>query len=238
MNYQTENYDLSFQSTIPHYSIFPELMPFVGGDWDVVNKRILLIGESHYLKGGGTLFSNESDTWYTLDPSLLESDHRTNINTRLTVRDADNYKVSTNGYHCKAHSIFYNMKSAIATALAKDISGKTVFENFSYYNYFQRPAEVVGGSIKVTGRDREVAFETLKQIHSILKPHQIIFVSSKAHDNFIKQLNSDKFIDRELVSRIPHPACAWWNTEMKRFQGRTGKEQFSSIIKDSGISLS
>lgn len=47
-NFYTTEFDELFKSNISHLTNYPEMLPFVGLNW-MQSKKILLIGESHWL---------------------------------------------------------------------------------------------------------------------------------------------------------------------------------------------
>ena len=52
-------------SQIHHYIKFPSLMPFVGKSYIKASKKILFLGESHYLPNNSNINLNPQD-WYSL----------------------------------------------------------------------------------------------------------------------------------------------------------------------------
>lgn len=234
----TEEFDEDFKK-IPHYVQYPQMLPFVGREWGKSRMKILLVGESHYIDGECLAIDlpekDYENDWYELDSKLF-SDYLANyIRTRGAVNAAENPEISKSTLN-----IFYNMADVARKGISSLQSEPHIFPYFSFYNYFQRPAFSEGDSIINSGKDNDVAYETLTEIVKIIKPSGILFASSKAHDAFRWYLNSDKGDDifkHVLSDYSPHPGCAWWNTEAKKYglrsngNGyRTGREKFADIL--------
>lgn len=67
------HFDSQFQS-IPFYKHHPYMIPFVGEDYDSPkHKKLLLIGESHYLPKGSTVHY-DANAWYNRTPSLSKDE--------------------------------------------------------------------------------------------------------------------------------------------------------------------
>jgi hypothetical protein len=229
------NYDAQLKAALKHLVSYPQMLPFIGHAWDSHTDRILLIAESHYLPVGRTC---DSQTWYDGDASLLSKDEKDWTDTRGVIRVADDYSIYKE-HHAKGHSIFYNMKSAIFAARQISKHDQRVFQNFGYYNYFQRPAEKSGKSIITSGNDYRVAYETLKAIAQIAKPTALVFVSKKAHTSFChwRRQENDGIFDAIPSYSVPHPASAWWNKPSNAHGGITGKAKFINIIKKLDLQL-
>lgn len=217
---------------IPHYQHHPEMLPFVGKNYCNKRKRVLLVGESHYLTH--TKERNVSADYIALNwyekPLFF---HDTN---NVFCKDFMNY--TTRG-----------ILSAFVES-GKDGSGWIIFSNpirayyneehvnhlhihdFAFINFYQRPAFEFGKSINTTigernlnleKQDHNVACETLNAVIDIISPDIIVFLSRKAYNNFI----CEKAVD---IYRVPHPTCCWWNRESKN--NKKGREAFKEILID------
>jgi hypothetical protein len=80
--------------------------------------------------------------------------------------------------------------------------------------------------------------ENLLVLIETLKPDKIIFVSSKAYNDF--KINSTVNLRKQLpfIGSVPHPsASSWWNRSSPKYginsKGKiaTGKEKFERIIR-------
>jgi len=218
---------------IPHYQHHPEMLPFIGKNYCNKRKRVLLVGESHYLthaKKNQVSADYIALNWYE---KVLHFNNPNNI----FYKDFKNY--TTRGI----------LKSFIESK--KDGSGWIIFSNpirayynedhvnhfhihdFAFINFYQRPAFEFGKSINTTEeekklnlkeKDNSVACETLQAVINIISPDIIIFFSKKAYNSFV--LN-----DSDITPvRIPHPTCPWWNRATKH--NKKGKETFKEILFD------
>ncbi len=204
-------------------------LPHIGKDYDISIPKILIIAESHYLpKENNNAFS--ANDWYFNSEkvySIIKS--KSWINTRSVVNHYQMNKISKGGM-----SIFYNLEKSFKNVY-NDVS---LFEVCAYINYFQRPSETAGDSINVSSVDSEIALENLLGLIKILKPTKIIFVSSKAYNDF--KLNTTDKLRKQLpfIGSVPHPsASSWWNRPSKKYglntkgNTATGREKFERIIK-------
>jgi hypothetical protein len=231
----TTIFDEELISKIPHLKNYPQMKPYIGSKWKNQNRKILLIGESHYIPGD-ELKDLENEThltnWYHNTSDNFYQGLADYIDTRGVIHKADNPKLE--GYS-KALMIFYNLKREIQNTVIELKTESEIFPYFSVYNYFQRPHFKEGGSIKNARIDNEIAYKTLKSIISIIKPTDIIFVSSKAKDSFDFQFSIDG--EKEIfgtikVDSVPHASCRWWNTVSGRYGNRTGREKFIALISN------
>jgi hypothetical protein len=230
----TTAYDASISSELKHLQQYPEMMPFIGRNWDKVNHRILLLGESHYIPGNDVTSERKNEThvtdWYNNHSSNFSSYLSNYINTRRVIDIAE--KVKENGYK-KPLTIYYNLKAAIKEELTALSQEAFIFPLFSFYNYFQRPAFVETASIDNTPTDDSIAYHTLKVIVKVIQPHAIIFVSKKAANSFYGQLKKDDqsaFFRDIRIDNVPHPSCAWWHKKSKACAGQTGREKFIQLL--------
>ena len=63
----TTRYDEQLQ-TLVHYQNYPEMLPFIGTNYDSHEKKLLIIGESHYLPKDTLV---DVMKWYEMDSSML-----------------------------------------------------------------------------------------------------------------------------------------------------------------------
>lgn len=238
--YLTE-FDLQLTKSIPHLENYPQMLPFIGKNWKRSKCKILLVAESHYLPAGSNAKS-VSDKWYSGSVSLLNKTEQDWTHTRNIIRTADFYAV-TKINHSRGHSIFYNIKNAVFEAKKIDKRNITLFENLSFYNYFQRPAEFTGNSIVNNPMDEQIAFRTLTEVVSAIKPTIVLFVSKKAYNSFKCNQNivkSDIFKDI-IIDTVSHPASRWWNKASwangNSKEKLSGKQKFINLINKSEFEI-
>lgn len=217
---------------IKHYTIHPEMMPFVGFEYDKMQKKILLVGESHYLnqishedgEKPSFDFSNEFSeiNWYEMNFDTIKSNY-----PKSGLAQQKSYVYTRNvvcsflaGYPGVGYGIFHTPLTAI-----HDVLNKNDFNEFAFMNYFQKPAYKFGESIKkyIDDNDKKIAFDTLVGVVKSITPTKIIILSSTVRDRLNELLpESERFIEGVPVYYTCHPTCAWW----RRNDGKHGKKAF------------
>lgn len=225
----TEKFDELLKSKIVHFSNYPEMLPFIGSHW-VQSKRILLIGESHYFPFF-EVHESYFIKWYDLNSKDLTEGQKSYITTRK------NFVKIKSGGHSKPLLLYYNLQKAVREAVNfKD--EQFVFNEFCFYNYFQKPAsanEIKGEnrSIDPTKEDKEFAFKTFEKFVDIVKPKNVIFVSKKSYDAFNEVKSQGKAIFSNIkIDFVPHAGRQWWNRKSKAYGNRTGKQKFIDILEN------
>jgi len=232
--YYSQEFD-TLLNKIDIYNRFP-FLPFVGSNYSKSKIKILYLGESHYLPIDVTNKTPVDDSWYhkQLSDFKLNDEAKRWLSPRLII---DESVIKSNKQN-KSHSIFTN--------IGKEMSNIYKLENYneamktiSFYNYFLRPAELKGKSIKNTIKDDKFAFKHLIKMNGILKPDAIIFASRKAFIAFHSSLKNGNDTINEIVNKIysiPHPGCRWWNKKSKSYAFNnsgplTGKEKFQEVLR-------
>ena len=225
------NIDQQLQQSIPFLNLVPGLLPHIGSSYAKAKRKIIIVGESHYL--AKSLNNKVSrDAWYDDTASVIEQVKHANslgyIHTRGVIEDM------LTGKFNKAYTIFYNLNREY-----QDVFSTTthLFEDAAYLNYFQRPAEQTGDSIKNNARDNQVAYDNLINLCTILNPDVVVFVSSKAYEAFRSEehKHGNAHFKHDAV---PHPASAWWNKPSRNYginkdgSIRTGKQKFRAILSE------
>lgn len=234
-------------SSISHYRIHPELIPFVGSDYD--KYRILIIGESHYInqpKNASDIALNDFSEWWEKPcPHLLENSEGW-VNTRGVI---DNYMSGKSG----SYGIFTNVvKSFSKTVLKREIKritleDKQLFSHFSFMNFFQMPSLYNGmkywdslrRSAKLAGDKNlaekvwkkcvEVSASVTDEVIEILKPKTVIFVSISA-GNAYRNASTKQHSDTEIIY-TSHPSTPFtWNKALKSLNGKKGKDVLEDAL--------
>jgi hypothetical protein len=192
---------------LPHYHHYSQMLPLIGSHYRRMNKQVLVIGESHYLR-------KESEgkrapaPWYDgTAAAMLDDADRNWIHTRGTAGSGENQK-----YGSKAFSIYRNVEYAIKELLVgEDLPVDNYLRYTAYYNFFQRPAET-GKSLDLTDTDKLKAYEHLVALVGILEPTHLAFVSKLAYRAFwAVHKDFPQFYLREIFGTA-HPSCRWWNS--------------------------
>lgn len=223
-------------ANLNHYINYPRLIPWVGSKY-LSGKRVLVIAESHYLPEGVT-YHHDVERWYSgneqsliqhiAENCTIESEKKNGINYIntsgiLRVRSNDMLSEKRRKFSSKGHAIYRNIFSTLNSSAFNYTNYLDAIDHVAYYNYFQRPAELSGDSIKVTSQDKVIAESTLKHVIETLNPELILVVSSKV-GKVIKPLLSDY---NHVITA--HPASPWWNRATKK--GVTGKQCFSEFLE-------
>lgn len=204
-------YDSRFLS-IPFYRSHPYMTPFVGDAYESPKyKKLLLIGESHYMPEGSTVH-HDAAKWYCGNPVLTEVEQDW-CNTRGT-------REGKSGRFGKEIDRCLNLVQP---------SGGNGWHQVAFLNYFLRPADCATGieelwkSYGGESLDRELAIRNLISVLEILRPDLIIFLSSKVckcaeTDDYPKYFGGNLW-DWTAAHGIDycytmHPSSAHWNKPM------------------------
>ena len=167
---------------IQHFKLHPELLPFVGANYD--KYKVLLIGESHYIDLEKSSSKNDAFyDWYKESTKDVFIKSKSNSFEYFT--HWFNTREVVNKFMCKkrtkAHHIFQYPGQIVQNKydLASD---SEAFSMMAFYNYFQRPNTIPGGSFKSMDTNFDeynFAIETADEIFSKLQPNLIVFLSIK-----------------------------------------------------------
>ena len=154
-----------------HLRRFPCMRPWIGNRYqDERHKRLLVIGESHYLPPGSTIH-HDPDRWYRSSQDDLSPEEIRWASTTGNIT----------GRWTRAHRIYGAIQDEIARTLTD--AGVTPdglpLNHIAYCNYFLRPAPTAGGSMEGNARQRdlEVAEEALRWFILCHQPELVIVTS-------------------------------------------------------------
>lgn len=193
--------------TLLHYQHYPEMLPLVGSHYRRMNKQVLVIGESHYLRKESE-GKRAVEMWYNgTAAATLDKVDRNWIHTRGTAGSGIDQK-----YGSKAFSIYRNVEFAIQELLTSEgLPADNYLRYVAFYNYFLRPAKT-GLSLDLTESDEKKAYEHLVILVEILQPTHLAFVSKLAYYAFWNfHRENPQFYRREIFGTA-HPGCRWWNS--------------------------
>ena len=204
-----------------HLRRFPCMHPWIGSRYrDDRHKRLLVVGESHYLPPESTIH-HDPDRWYRSSQAELSEEE---------VRWASTIGNIT-GRWTRAHRIYRAIQDEISRILREHGITPDPFplNHVAYCNYFLRPAPTAGGSMEgsVCPQDLDVAEEVLRWFTLRQRP-ELAIVTSRFAGRFAE--------DGLRESRIPyigtpHPGTRWWNTATRSYgnvRGRTCSPTSSS----------
>ncbi len=230
-----KTYDPRLQSAIPIYSQYPQLLPLIGQEFGHFGKRLLLIGESHYLpqldeSGKEITIHHNDEAWYEANESLLDTTQKKWLNTRENAGSGENQK-----YTSKAYSIYRNIEYAIKESGFNPPDTSNMLNYVAYANYFLRPART-GVSLQVTGKDSEVSYAAFRSLVQILEVDYLYFVSKLAWQSFMYMNRDSDRLEQAQVRVFPHPASSWWNRTSADYfiepeKPLTGKQFFIASLQ-------
>ena len=205
-----------------HLKRFPCLKPWIGNHYqDAGHKRLLVIGESHFLPPDSTI-QHDPDSWYGINQHLLSDKESAWISTKDNIT----------GEWRRSHNIYRNLERDIRSILNEGgvEPDAFAFDHFAYYNYFARPAPETGGSMKgaICPQDIDVSEEIIRWILTKYQPDIVVFASRLAGQY------GEKIVQEYGITCIstPHPGSGWWNRTSANYGGSTGSELFRNFLKD------
>ena len=205
-----------------HLRRFPCMRPWIGSRYrDARHKRLLVIGESHYLPNESTIH-HDPDRWYRSGQDDLSEEE---------VRWASTIGNITGQWY-RAHRIYRAIQDEVARILQE--SGVTPddfpLNHIAYCNYFLRPAPVAGGSMEgnVRPQDLDVAEEVLRWFTLHHRP-ELVIVTSRFAGRHAEQVIREHGLP---CTTTPHPASRWWNTPTRSYGDVRGRDLFANFLKD------
>jgi hypothetical protein len=217
MNPSSTNFD-SMLKDIPHYKLYPAMMPFVGENYISHNhSKLLLLGESFYFPEDSVTHLNPS-LWYSGDQSCLTEGEIEYMHCR-------------NLLECEWKSAGHKMYRELSGCLGElglEFRDRAV-SLVSYTNTFMRPARDSGGSFMhcCSQQDVETSVETLAGIIQVLKPDMVVFTSVYAWNIVGKTLAGR--VDGVLMDFVSHPTDPFhWNVESYP----NGRKKFISLLQN------
>lgn len=206
-------------------SKYPVLEPFVGEHYiHPDHKKVLIIGESHYLPKEEKLKS-EPNLWYESD---LDSNPIDNINWITT---ANVVKEFIEGEKLKKGHTFFNRLAHSLNVVFNDYykNHKEILKHIAFLNFFPRPAKT-GKSLNIEKRDIKHGINVLKWFIKKNEP-DVIIVASKKAGKVIKR-NIEAPTNFQVVA---HPASQWWYRRAKSYGNRSGKELFEDFLNEQEV---
>ena len=154
-----------------HLRRFPCMQPWIGNRYrDPRHKRLLVIGESHYLPPESTIHHDPA-RWYGSSQDDLSPEEIRWVSTVGNIT----------GRWYRGHRIYREIQNEIARILRENGVTPDDFplNHVAYCNYFLRPAPMTGGSMEGHARqqDLEVAEEVLKCFILQHRPELVIVTS-------------------------------------------------------------
>jgi hypothetical protein len=217
MNKSTEIFDGKLNE-IEHYQKFPSMRPFIGKNFGKDNsKKIMLIGESHYLPPKSTISKN-SENWYGSSESDLNSEEIAWINTR---------NILSGNWKSAGHMIFRELNTRMSEFM--NVEKFRAMTNVAFMNGFQRPAPETGDSIKNFCKpiDFKTGAQTIKEVVNIIEPDLVIFVSKLSWDKLRYDIPKSELEVKYHFVCHPGTGGRYWHN--KNYQH--GLKKFKSLIE-------
>lgn len=223
---------------ISHFVKYPQMIPFVGDDYD--KTRLLILGESHYLPKGeewrtSKWYENSVKEWLSVEFNVDNSEVFENENQWI------GWTWTMELVRKRVHRIYKELEAALRASGRFD-SGLNAS---AYMNFFQRPAEKEGEQIHNTLEDNCYAAETLQCVCSVLKPTKIFFATTRAYQGLGAFINVkllkvvmktnptfplenvgyiERWFNDALIGHGAHPASCWWNKAAKSYSKPRGQK--------------
>lgn len=209
-------------SNIKHFKLHPELLPFIGSNYNVF--KILIMGESHYIGKHYKDSCFSLDSWYCKETCSYAWE-KDNDSEWFNTRGVLNSFLS--GYKARAYSMFRKPSEVLKESIEKkcriSVTDEDAFESFAFFNFFQRPEIHMGKSISDTSDDQQKAVEIFNDIIRVIQPNKIIFLSKKAYEVFTGSESS--LLVEDKIEYVMHPTCRHWSED-------SGEKKFRGIVDD------
>ena len=205
-----------------HLRRFPCMQPWIGSRYrDERHKRLLVVGESHYLPPESTIH-HDPDRWYRSRQADLSPEETRWASTTGNIT----------GRWYRAHRIYRAIQEEIARILKESAVTPDPFplNHIAYCNYFPRPAPITGGSMDghVAPQDVDVAKKVLTWIILRYRP-ELVIITSRFAGRF-----AENVLRKNGVPCIstPHPCSRWWNTATRSYGNVRGRDLFANLLRD------
>jgi len=220
-----------------HYKNHPQMLPFIGNNWGKL-KKLLIVGESHYVHNDKNDFEDEYmeiiNNWYKLSHKEIrmiigEKLFNDIISCTNTVKNHLYWICNQN--KLKSYNIHQNVSDAVKEVYKISLNKIEPFTYMSFMNFFQRPSQKAGKSIVPNKEDVDIANDVFQDVIEIIKPNFVFIVSSKAWKFF----KSNK-LNGIIFGHSCHPSSTHWNIKTKGYTKYgskkmvTGKESFKDFI--------
>lgn len=184
--------------------------PFIGKEYQNQNFKILILGESHYLR----------DTDYY---DYLNGEKKVELITNNVVNGYINYKKTGRhyAYWMNTFTKFSNVLNGKKSTTKENVE---FYDSSSFYNYVQAPTK--GPRMSPTKEDFKLSFKAFEEVVEELKPNIIFFWGHRLWDNFPKENYASRKINDERIHYlklsykvpimiVPHPSSSKFNYGIK-----------------------
>ena len=196
------------------------MMPWIGVHYRQSPKRLLFLGESHYLPPSSAARSSEH--WYSSSQDRLNPEELLYVSTAEIIK-----KSKAEGFKKPGHGIYKQIAKQLNESGRGRDSDNEAIEHCAFYNFFQRPAESAGGSIGYDASDKRIAQEVLEWFITAHRPQLVVVVSRKAGPCATPILEAAGV----KYAVTPHPTCRWWNRAARAYGGKKGREIIPAFLE-------
>ena len=205
-----------------HLRRFPCMHPWIGSRYrDRRHKRLLVVGESHYLPPESTIHHNPA-RWYRGSQADLSEEE---------VRWASTTGNITGRWY-RGHRIYQAIQTEVTAVLTRNNVTPDPFplNHMAYCNYFLRPAPESGGSMQGHARqqDLQVAEQVLTWFILRHRP-ELLIVTSRFAGHHAERVTREHGIPSITT---PHPGTRWWNTVTQSYGNIRGRDLFASFLRE------
>ena len=204
------SYDVAL-SKIKHFTLHPELLPYVGDQYDKF--KIVIVGESHYLPDG-----YENAAGYFMDWYDQPTPYDIPVPNDMTSWGEDKISSFTTRNALGFLGYVYNYFEEVVHQNNLNIS-ENIYDCVAFFNFYQRPTlKPASGFYTIFNDNREdvIACSVAKQIFDILKPNLILVLSKKVSGIIQKGIGHLP----QGIFFLGHPSHGWLDkNEFKRIIG-------------------
>lgn len=184
----------------------PSIKPYIGDEYEAAEKKIFVVGESHYIK---TTEKFEVCDWYDLnDQAFIEKANPKDGNgwfyTDYIFREAQE-KYSKHQSTERAKRIMWMIPRCIHEAKYNEVPNKKQISKqmneILFFNFFSRPMNVVGASIEETELDIIEANKKFEYLVEKYCPDKMFVLSKK-----VFYCLDQKFKNDDRITFLDHTA--------------------------------
>jgi len=208
-----------------NFTYFKQMLPWIGIDYDKGTfKKLILIGESHYLPKNANEELFNPRNWY-------HEDHTDWYKEGEEEEQMTNTRQFLAGY-LKCHRMYNNPHKVMLEVMIEqypEFECKNLYRYVVYYNYFLRPARNKK-SIKdiIKTEDRTIASDTLLELATIIKPDYVFFLSKFAWESFMSEKKTESL--PFIIGYSDHPSRRWNVANSYNGNLITSKECFKQFL--------
>ena len=196
------------QLTEDNFEIAVPFVPYIGPDYWTVRKKVLVVGKATDGWGWKDGLWNKDATLADIDVTQSECfEELANTASEFIEKEIIPIYSGSKGYY---NSLFWNRIYHILGKLLADQSlhlysrdpriAKEVFRSFAWTNVFK--VAHTRGNPKKKLREKQIECNTLKDEIEYLKPHAILFFTSRSYDKQLEGILPKIHIENEAIAEV------------------------------------